>query len=153
MANAPQETPPLERWAPDRAEPPQAYPRPPFWTALGRGARNRCPVCGEGRVFRTFLGLVPECEHCGTPLGRLRPDDAAPYFVILIAGHVLLPPVFWVERHYMPPMWLHMAIWLPLFTIVCIVLLRPIKGAVVGWMSQLGFLVSAAPVPARAPDA
>ncbi len=130
---------PLETWAPDRAEPPRLYPRPPFWTALARGARNRCPVCGEGRVFRTFLGLVPECGHCGTPLGRLRPDDAAPYFVILIAGHVLLPPVFWVERHYMPPMWLHMVVWLPLFTVVCTLLLRPVKGAVVGLLCRLGF--------------
>ena len=135
MANEP----PLESWAPDRAEPPPPYPRPPFWTALGRGARNRCPVCGEGRVFKTFLGLVPKCENCGTPLGRLRPDDAAPYFVILIAGHILLPPVFWVERHWMPPMWLHMVIWLPLFTIVCTLLLRPVKGAVVGLLIRLGF--------------
>ena len=130
---------PLETWAPDRAEPTPPYPRPPFWTALGRGARNRCPVCGEGRVFKTFLGLVPKCENCGTPLGRLRPDDAAPYFVILIAGHILLPPVFWVERHWMPPMWLHMVIWLPLFTIVCTLLLRPVKGAVVGLLIRLGF--------------
>lgn len=130
---------PLETWAPDRAEPLPQYPLPPFWTAVGRGVRNRCPVCGEGRVFRTFLGLVPECTHCGTPLGRLRPDDAAPYFVILIAGHVLLPPVFWVERHYMPPMWLHMAVWLPLFTVVLTLLLRPVKGAVVGLLCRLGF--------------
>ena len=130
---------PLETWAPDRAEPPPQYPLPPFWTAVGRGVRNRCPVCGEGRVFRNFLGLVPECTHCGTPLGRLRPDDAAPYFVILIAGHVLLPPVFWVERHYMPPMWLHMAVWLPLFTVVLTLLLRPVKGAVVGLLCRLGF--------------
>lgn len=131
--------PALESWEPNRAEPEPAYPRPAFWTALGRGARNRCPVCGQGRVFSSYLGLVPECEVCATPLGRLRPDDAAPYFVILLAGHVLLPPVFWVERAFEPPMWVHMALWLPLFTIACTLLLRPVKGAVVGLLCRLGF--------------
>ncbi len=128
-----------QTWEPNRAEPAELYPRPAFWQALGRGARNRCPVCGEGRVFHSFLKLVPECEVCHTPLGKLRPDDAAPYFVIFIAGHFLLPPVFWVERHYMPPMWVHMALWLPLFTIACTLLLRPVKGAVVGLLCRLGF--------------
>jgi hypothetical protein len=33
-----------------------------------------------------------------------------------------------------------MVVWLPLFTIVCMLLLRPVKGAVVGWMGTLGFL-------------
>jgi len=131
--------PALESWEPQRAEPPAPYPRPPFWLALRRGATNHCPVCGEGRVFQGYLKLVPECEACHTPLGKLRPDDAAPYFVILLAGHVLLPPVFWVERHYMPPMWVHMALWLPLFTLACTLLLRPVKGAVVGLLCRLGF--------------
>ena len=31
---------------------------------------------------------------------------------------LLLPGVFWVEKAYMPPMWLHMVVWLPLFAIV-----------------------------------
>ena len=81
-----------------------------------------------------------ECSHCHAPLGRLRADDAPPYFTIFLVGHVLVPLVLWVEKAYEPPMWLHMVVWLPLFTIICTVLLRPIKGAVVGWMSTLGFV-------------
>ncbi len=50
--------------------------------------------------------------------------------------------MLWVERVYQPPMWLHMVVWLPLFAIVCTLLLRPIKGATVGWMSRLGFVVA-----------
>ena len=33
---------------------------------------------------------------------------------------------------------LHMAVWLPLFAIVCTLMLRPVKGAVVAWMMRLG---------------
>jgi len=50
-----------------------------------------------------------------------------------------------VEWRWMPPMWLHMVVWLPLFTILCMLLLRPVKGATVGWMTRLGFLDDAHP--------
>ena len=110
----------------------------PFWTAVRRGLGNHCPYCGVGKVFAGYLKIVPECSNCHAPLGRLRADDAPPYFTIFLVGHVLVPPVFWIEKAYEPPMWLHMVVWLPLFTILCMLLLRPIKGGVVGWMSTLG---------------
>ena len=127
------------RWSPppSHAAPPHVVP--PLGLAVRRGLANRCPVCGEGRIFTGYLTVVQACAACGTPLGRLRADDAPPYFTILLAGHILVPGVLWVEKAYMPPMWLHMVVWLPLFTIVCMLLLRPIKGAVVGWMVRLGF--------------
>jgi uncharacterized protein (DUF983 family) len=128
-----------------------AGPAPPgLWLAVRRGLQNRCPCCGEGRVFDGYLTLVKHCAACGAPLGRLRADDAPPYFTILLVGHLLVPGVLWVEFHYRPPMWLHMAVWLPLFTILCMLLLRPIKGGVVGWMCRLGFLEAATPQPTHA---
>ena len=128
------------RWEPDRAAPPLTYAPPSsVWQAMGRGLRNRCPICGQGRVFAGFLKVVPECEVCHAPLGQLRADDAPPYFVIFIAGHLLIPPVLWIEKAYQPPMWLHMVVWLPLFAVVCTLLLRPVKGATVGLMTRLGF--------------
>jgi len=131
-------TPPVT-WEPDRRSPETPYPTPPLKTALWRGARNRCPVCGEGKVFNGYLRVVDECSHCHAPLGRLRADDAPPYFTIFIVGHLLIPPVLWIERAYLPPMWLHMVVWLPLFAIVTTLLLRPVKGATVGLMLRLGF--------------
>ncbi len=128
------------RWEPDRAAQQPLPTTPPFLKALGRGVSNRCPFCGEGRVFQGFLRVVPECTVCGAPLGQLRADDAPPYVVIFLVGHLLVPGVFWVERHYEPPMWLHMAVWLPLFAVLCTLMLRPAKGAVVGYMARMGFL-------------
>lgn len=127
------------RWVPSPSKSSPPYPVPAFREAVWRGARNRCPVCGEGHVFAGYLRLVEACEVCGTELGRLRADDAPPYFTILITGHLLVPLALAVEKAWMPPMWVHMAIWLPLFAIVCVLVLRPIKGAVVGWMVSLGF--------------
>jgi uncharacterized protein (DUF983 family) len=128
------------RWEPDRAVGALPYTPPSFLAALGRGVRNRCPVCGEGKVFKGFLRVVPECAVCQAPLGQLRADDAPPYVVIFLVGHLLVPVVFWVEKNYQPPMWLHMAVWLPLFAVLCTAMLRPTKGAVVGYMVRMGFL-------------
>jgi uncharacterized protein (DUF983 family) len=129
------------KWMPDRAAGSLPHTTAPsFLTAMGRGLRNLCPVCGEGHVFQGFLRVVPECAVCGAPLGRLRADDAPPYVVIFLVGHLLVPVVFWVERTYEPPMWLHMAVWLPLFGVLCTLLLRPAKGAVIGYMTRMGFL-------------
>ncbi len=126
---------PLVQWRPPAAAAPRSLP---FSTLIGRGLRNRCPHCGVGRVFRGYLTVVQACSACGAPLGRLRADDAPPYFVILLVGHLVVPGVFMIERAYQPPMWLHMAVWLPLFTVLCMAALRPVKGAVVGWMFGLG---------------
>lgn len=125
-------------WNPERDAPASPAMPVPIGVAMMRGARGRCPCCGEGRLFRGYLRVVDACGHCGAPLGRVRADDAPPYFTIFIAGHLLLPGVFWIERAYQPPMWLHMAVWLPLFALVCILLLRPVKGATLAWMMRLG---------------
>jgi uncharacterized protein (DUF983 family) len=123
----------------------------PAGTALLRGAMGRCPACGQGRLFHGYLRVVDECTHCHAPLGRIRADDAPPYFTILVAGHVLLPGVFLVEKLWRPEMWVHMAIWLPAFAIVCTLLLRPVKGAVVAWMMRLGLTGDEQGLPVAVP--
>ena len=110
-----------------------------WWPAVKLGFRGRCPACGEGKIFRSFLKVNDCCPACGEELHHHRADDAPPYFTIFIVGHLLLPPVFWVEKAYHPPMWFHMALWLPLFAVVTTLLLRPVKGATVGLMLKLGF--------------
>jgi uncharacterized protein (DUF983 family) len=128
------------RWEPDRSAPALPYERPAsFWLAVTRGCANRCPSCGEGRLFAGYLKVAPRCTVCGAEFGKLRADDAPPYFTIFLTGHLLVPLALWVEKSWTPPMWVHMTIWLPLFTLICILLLRPVKGATLGWMMKLGF--------------
>jgi uncharacterized protein (DUF983 family) len=31
---------------------------------LGRALRLRCPVCGQGRIFRSWLGMYERCPRC-----------------------------------------------------------------------------------------
>jgi uncharacterized protein (DUF983 family) len=50
---------------------------------------------------------------------------------MLIAGFAVLGAALYVEIAYEPPIWLHLAMWLPLAIIVCLGLLRPMKGLAV----------------------
>ena len=130
------------RWQPDRTPPEPPWPVPSLGTALARGLSGRCPVCGEGRAFCGFLRVVPECEHCGAPLGLARADDAPPYFTILIVGHIVIPALLIMQKMSDPPTWLLAAIFLPLTVMLSIGLIRPIKGATVGTMLSFNMLKS-----------
>jgi len=119
------------------------WPVPPMGTALLRGLKGHCPACGQTRLFAGYLRVVPACSSCGAPLGRACADDAPPYFTILLVGHIVVPGMLFTEKAYAPPLWLHAAIWLPLTLALSLLLLRPIKGAIVGLMLSLGMLKAA----------
>jgi uncharacterized protein (DUF983 family) len=100
--------------------------------SLLRGGRLTCPACGVGRMFRSYLKVSDHCPVCGEALHHHRADDAPPYFTIIIVGHIVVGLVLAVEMAYHPPLWLHAALWLPLTVILAVVILMPIKGALVG---------------------
>jgi uncharacterized protein (DUF983 family) len=108
-------------------------PPRPLGQAMRRGFRCRCPNCGQGRLFRAYLKVVDRCTVCGTELFHHRADDAPPYFVILITGHLVVPIALIVETELAPPLWLHAVIWGPLTVALVLALLQPVKGAIVGW--------------------
>ena len=111
--------------------PPLSAPRP-VWAAMWRGLRGACPKCGHGKLFASFLKVNESCPACGEELHHHRADDAPPYFTIFIAGHILVPLVLGVERLWTPALWVHMALWLPVTLALCLALLPPVKGALVG---------------------
>ena len=103
-----------------------------FWTALRRGWRGRCPRCGEGHLFGGYLKMRSHCPACGQDLEPYRADDAPAYFTILVVGHIVVPLVLALERYAdQPPLWFHAALWLPLSTLLALVLLPRIKGTVI----------------------
>ena len=104
-----------------------------LWSALKRGLRGRCPRCGEGKLFRAFLKVDNTCSVCELDFTPHRADDLPAYLVIIIVGHIVVPVVLWVETNYSPPIWLQMSIYLPFTFIASLVLLQPVKGAVVGF--------------------
>jgi uncharacterized protein (DUF983 family) len=103
-----------------------------IWLSIKRGFRSRCPRCGEGRLFRAFLKVDDVCPACGLDLTPQRADDLPAYLVIVIVGHVVVLTALWIETDYSPPVWLQLAVYLPFTSIASLILLQPVKGAVVG---------------------
>jgi uncharacterized protein (DUF983 family) len=100
--------------------------------AMWRGALARCPSCGKGKLWSSYLKTKPKCAHCLTDLHHHRADDAPPYFTIFIVGHVLIPLVVMVEIKLQPPYWLHALIWLPAALVMTLTLMLIVKGAIIG---------------------
>ncbi len=95
------------------------------------GVSGRCPRCGGGKLFDGFLELAPRCEACGLDYGFADAGDGPAVIVTLLAGFIVVGAALVVEVKYEPPMWLHLAIFLPLTLIVCLGMLRPLKGVLV----------------------
>ncbi|HEY0053673.1 MAG TPA: DUF983 domain-containing protein [Caulobacteraceae bacterium] len=99
---------------------------------LKRGARLRCPNCGEGKLFRAYLKVRETCEVCGHDNAQYPADDAPPYFTMLIVGHLIVAPLLLFPFIWEWPPFLVAGITLPLLAISCLLLLPVVKGAVVG---------------------
>lgn len=104
--------------------------RPPVSAALA-GLRGRCPDCGEGKLFRGFISVPPKCTACGLDYGFADSGDGPAVFVTLIGGFVTLAFALWFEFTFAPPMWMHLVVSLPLVIVVCLGLLRLMKGLLI----------------------
>jgi uncharacterized protein (DUF983 family) len=119
---------PVKVWTSDTAP----LAKRDVWTSIKRGFRGRCPRCGEGKLFRAFLKVDNNCSVCGLDFTPHRADDLPAYLVIIIVGHIVVPLALMIETNYAPPVALQLAIYLPLTLIASLLLLQPVKGAVVG---------------------
>ena len=118
--------------------------------AILRGMALRCPNCGRGHLFRSYLKVADHCEACGEEFHHHRADDFPPYIAIFITGHVLVGLMLELEYHFEIAPWMYLATLLPLAVILPLVTLPSIKGAVVGlqWAQRMhGFGTD--PVPSR----
>lgn len=98
---------------------------------ISTGLRCRCPRCGEGRLFDGFLTVRPQCSACGLDFAFAESGDGPAVFVILIAGFIICAIALVVEVKYEPPFWVHAVIFGPMVLIVCLGLLRPLKGIMI----------------------
>lgn len=97
-----------------------------------RGAAQKCPACGNGKVYSSYLKVNDACPSCSEDLHHQRADDAPPYFTMLIVGHVVVAMVLMVEDLYAPPLWVHASLWTPMILGMSLLLLPRIKGALIG---------------------
>lgn len=108
--------------------------------ALRRGALLRCPNCGKGRLFRSYLKQVDACACCHEDFAHIRADDGPPWLTILVVGHIVVALALIVESSYSAmPVWLSVAAFSCLAVAMSLVLLPRAKGIFIGaiWASRL----------------
>ncbi|HWD13426.1 DUF983 domain-containing protein [Pseudochrobactrum sp. sp1633] len=110
----------------------QARATRPLGQAMKRGLLSRCPNCGDGKLFRSFLRPVANCSVCDEDYTAQRADDLPAYLTVLIVGHVVIALFMMVENMGGLSLWGHLAIWGPVTILMSLALLQPMKGATIG---------------------
>lgn len=100
--------------------------------AMTKGAKCRCPNCGEGKLFRAYLKVNDACPACGEQFSGHRADDLPPYVAIIIVGHLIIGLMMELEAFAPQAPWVYLATLVPMALILPLVMLPSIKGAIVG---------------------
>ena len=101
-----------------------------------------CPRCGNGKLFGKWLKVNPQCSECGQELHHERAQDFPPYIVIMIVGHVVVTALMIAEANTDWSLTTHLLVWIPVTIVMSLLLMQPVKGAVVGlqWaLKMFGF--------------
>ena len=118
-----------------------ASPRSVRRSAL-RGLSGRCPACGEGRLYGSFLAVRGRCPACGEALHHHRADDIAPLIAMFLSAHVVVPLAFLTAMAASFPAWINLALFIAFGLALTLLALPSVKGAIVGieWaLRQHGF--------------
>ena len=78
-----------------------------------------------------FLTLAPSCSACGLDFGFADSADGPAFFIVTAVGFIVAGAALIVEIAHSPPIWVHVVLWGPLVLILCLGLLRPLKGMLV----------------------
>ena len=104
----------------------------PTGQAMLRGARGRCPACGEGRLFRSYLKVADHCPACNEAMHHQRADDGPAYLTILLVSHLAAPLLLVCYMAWRPSA-MTMVLAFGLGAVVLSLLLLPVfKGGMVG---------------------
>lgn len=110
----------------DEFGPPPQHGR--LWPRLWRGMKLRCPRCGQGKLFRSYLKPVACCSNCDQAWGHVRADLAPAWAAMTLAAHItVLIWHFFFWRTDMPD-WQLISALAAIATFICLASLPPMKG-------------------------
>src|SRR5580658_6935646 len=95
------------------------------------GMACRCPNCGEGAMFDGFLKVSSRCEACGYDLSAADSGDGPAVFIVLIVGCICCFGALIMQVALNPPIWVLLALFLPLTAVLVLGLIRPLKGVMI----------------------
>ena len=99
---------------------------------VASGLRGRCPRCGNGPLFRAGLVLRNSCSGCGLDYTFIDTGDGPAVFAIFILGFLVLGAALIAEFKFGVPPWFHVVAWGLATPLLAVVLLRLLKGLLIG---------------------
>ena len=108
--------------------------------AMLRGWRGKCPNCGSGPLFKSYIKVNHDCAVCREEFHHHRADDGPAYLTIFIVGHIMITMLHFVFVTWRPEP-------LTLFTLFAVgsvalslYILPRLKGAMIGfqWAREMG---------------
>ncbi len=116
-----------------------ALPERPTWPAIAKAMTGRCPNCGRGALFQTYLKLNDACGTCGQDLTHARADDGPAYLTILLTAKVMGTSMLFAFQAWQPSPYVLLTVF-GLGTIAMALALLPrFKGLIVGvqWAKRM----------------
>ena len=94
-------------------------------------ALGRCPVCGKGKLFKSYLKVAKSCANCGEDFSRANPGDGPVVVVIMIAGLVACSGLFvsFMSWNWSPELLL--MVWPGVGVLVGLILMPVLKGMMI----------------------
>jgi len=107
--------------------------------AARRGALFRCPSCGKGRLFRSYLKQVDACACCGENFSYIRADDGPTWLTLLIVGHVVVALALIAVASTNWSTWFSVSLFSSLAVVLSLAFLPSAKGIFIGiiWAQKL----------------
>ncbi len=82
-------------------------------------------------MFNGFLRLADRCDVCDLDFAPADSGDGPAVFVMFLVGALTVPAALFLELTVAPPIWLHMAIWIPVSVALSLAFLRPFKATLI----------------------
>ncbi len=102
-------------------------PISPYAAGLG----CKCPRCGQGLLFKSFLGLHETCAICNLDYAKADSGDGPAVFVIFIAGFAAVAIAFIARFVWFAPIWLAFVLSIGVAMVCIFALLRPLKATLI----------------------
>ena len=102
-------------------------PISPYAAGLG----CKCPRCGQGLLFKTYLGLHDACAICDLDYAKADSGDGPAVFVIFIVGFAAVAIAFIARFVWFAPIWLAFLLSIGVATISIFAMLRPLKATLI----------------------
>jgi len=96
-------------------------------TPVATALKGLCPRCGAKTLFAGPVAFADRCPACGLDYSGFNVGDGPAALITLVIGAIIVAAAAALQFAASPPMWLQLAIWIPVTAIAVVFALRATK--------------------------